>query len=196
MTKGDDTRERILDRAFLMAGVDGLEGVTIGGLADELGMSKSGLFAHFGSKEDLQVAVLEFASSRFTEAVLLPAFKAPRGLPRIERIFTQWIDWAGNPRHPGGCIFPQAISELDDREGRPHDVLVETQKNLIDALARSAQLAIDEGHFAKDCDPRQFAFELYSIILMLNAYRRLLKDKKAVERARAAFDRLVKSYRP
>ncbi|MFZ5444764.1 MAG: TetR/AcrR family transcriptional regulator [Myxococcota bacterium] len=196
MSKGDETRERILERAFLVAGKDGLEGVTIGGLADELKMSKSGLFAHFGSKEELQVAVLELAASRFTENVLLPAFKAPRGLPRLERIFERWVEWMGSPTLPGGCIFPQAISELDDREGRPHDVLVESQQSLIDAVAKSAQLAIDEGHLAKSCDPKQFAFELYGIMLMLNAYRRLLKDKKAVERARAAFKRLVASYHP
>ena len=102
MSKGEATRERILDRAFLLAGRDGLEGLTIGALADELKLSKSGLFSHFGSKEELQVAVLDVASSRFTERVLLPAFKAARGLPRLERVFEQWIDWATDPKMPGG----------------------------------------------------------------------------------------------
>ena len=115
MSKGEATRERILDRAFLLAGRDGLEGLTIGALADELKLSKSGLFSHFGSKEELQVAVLDVASSRFTERVLLPAFKAARGLPRLERVFEQWIDWATDPKMPGGCIFQQANAELDDR---------------------------------------------------------------------------------
>ncbi|MEW5738853.1 MAG: TetR/AcrR family transcriptional regulator [Myxococcota bacterium] len=196
MSKGDETRERILDRAFLMAGRDGLEGVTIGALADELKLSKSGLFAHFGSKEELQVAVLDVASSRFTEKVLLPAFKAPRGLPRLERIFENWVEWMTDPKMPGGCMFPQAIAELDDKPGRPRDALVESQKNLIDALAHAAKLAVDEGHLKKSTDPQQFAFEFYGIITMMNAWFRLLRDKKSIERARAAFARLVSSYAP
>ena len=100
MSKGEATRERIIDRAFLIAGRDGLEGLTIGALATELKLSKSGLFSHFGSKEELQVAVLDVASSRFTERVMLPAFKAPRGLPRLERIFEGWIDWMTDSKMP------------------------------------------------------------------------------------------------
>ena len=193
MSKGDETRERILDRAFLIAGRDGLEGLTIGALADELKLSKSGLFSHFGSKEELQVAVLDVASSRFTERVLLPAFKAPRGLPRLERIFEQWIEWMTDPKMPGGCIFQQAATELDDREGRPHDVLLESQKNLVDALTKTVQLAIAEGHFSKSTEARQVAYEFEGIMMVMNLYSRLLKDKKAVERARTAFRRLIES---
>lgn len=196
MSKGEETRERILDRAFLIAGRDGLDGLTIGALADELRLSKSGLFAHFGSKEELQVAVLDVASSRFTERVMLPAFKAARGLPRLERIFENWVAWMTDPKMPGGCIFQQANVELDDCVGRPHDVLLEQQQSLIDALSKSAQLAVDEGHFARDTDTRQFAFELYGIMMSLNLYLRLLKDKRAVDRARAAFKRLVASHTP
>ena len=196
MSKGEDTRERILDRAFLLAGRDGLQGLTIGALAEELKLSKSGLFSHFGSKEELQVAVLDVASSRFTERVLLPAFKAPRGLPRLERIFEQWIDWMTDSRMPGGCIFQQANAELDDRTGRPHDVLLEQQKNLVEALGKTVQLAIAEGHLAKNTDPRQVAFELEGIMMTMNVYLRLLKDRKAVDRARVAFKRLVDSHRP
>ncbi len=196
MSKGDETRERILDRAFLIAGRDGLEGLTIGALADELKLSKSGLFSHFGSKEELQVAVLDVASSRFTERVLLPAFKAPRGLPRLERIFEQWIDWMTDPRMPGGCIFQQANAELDDRQGRPHDVLLESQKNLVEALTRTVQLAITEGHFVKTADARQVAYEFEGIMMVMNLYLRLLKDRRAVDRARVAFKRLVESSSP
>jgi AcrR family transcriptional regulator len=196
MSKGEATRERILDRAFLLAGRDGLEGLTIGALADELKLSKSGLFSHFGSKEELQVAVLDVASSRFTERVMLPAFKAPRGLPRVERIFEQWIDWMTDPKMPGGCIFPQASAELDDHHGRPHDVLVESQKNLLDALSKSVQLAVTEGHLARETDPRQVAYEMEGIILAMNLYLRLLRDRRAVERARTAFKRLIDSHRP
>lgn len=196
MSKGEATRERILDRAFLLAGRDGLQGLTIGALAFELRLSKSGLFSHFGSKEELQVAVLDVASSRFTERVLLPAFKAPRGLPRLERIFEQWIEWMTDSRMPGGCIFQQANAELDDRQGRPHDVLLEQQKNLVEALARTVQLAITEGHLSKHTDPRQVAFELEGIMMTMNVYLRLLKDRKAVDRARVAFKRLVQSNTP
>lgn len=196
MSKGEATRERILDRAFLLAGRDGLQGLTIGALADALKLSKSGLFSHFGSKEELQVAVLDVASSRFTERVLLPAFKAPRGLPRLERIFEQWIEWMTDTRMPGGCIFQQANAELDDRQGRPHDVLLEQQKNLVEALAKTVQFAITEGHLSKNTDPRQVAFELEGIMMTMNVYLRLLKDRKAVARARVAFKRLVQSNAP
>ena len=196
MSKGEATRERILDRAFLLAGRDGLQGLTIGALADELKLSKSGLFSHFGSKEELQVAVLDVASSRFTERVLLPAFKAPRGLPRLERIFEQWIEWMTDTRMPGGCIFQQANAELDDRQGRPHDVLLEQQKNLVEALTKTVQLAMAEGHLSKNTDPRQVAFELEGIMMTMNVYLRLLKDRKAVDRARVAFKRLVQSNVP
>ena len=196
MSKGEATRERILDRAFLLAGRDGLEGLTIGALADELKLSKSGLFSHFGSKEELQVAVLDIASSRFTERVLLPSFKAPRGLPRLERIFEQWIEWMTDPKMPGGCIFQQANAELDDRQGRPHDVLLESQKNLVDTLIKTVQLAVAEGHLAADTDARQVAYELEGIMMAMNLYLRLLKDRRAVDRARLAFKRLVASNGP
>ncbi|PZR11154.1 MAG: TetR family transcriptional regulator [Archangium gephyra] len=196
MSKGEATRERIVSHAFLLAGRDGLEGLSIGTLADELKLSKSGLFAHFGSKEELQVAVLDLASSLYTERVMLPAFKAPRGLPRLRSIFENWVGWVTDARTPGGCFFQQANVELDDRTGRPHDVLVEQQKSLIDALAKTVQLAIDEKHFVKDTDPRQFAFEFEGIMMALNMYYRLMKDRRAVDRAQAAFERLVASHQP
>lgn len=196
MSKGEDTRERIVTRAFQLAGRDGLEGLTIGALADELKLSKSGLFAHFGSKEDLQIAVLDFASSRFTERVLVPSFKAPRGLPRLNKIFENWVGWLTDSSMPGGCFFQQANVELDDRVGRPHDTLVEQQKNLVDALAKSVQLAVDEKQLKKDTDARQVAFEFEGIMMALNMYYRLMKDRRAVERAESAFKRLLASHQP
>ncbi len=196
VSKGEATRERIVSRAFLLAGRDGLDGLSIGALADELKLSKSGLFAHFGSKEELQVAVIDLASGLFAERVMLPAFKAPRGLPRLRSIFEHWVGWATDSRMPGGCFFQQANIELDDRAGRPRDVLVEQQKNLIDSLAKTVQLAIDEKHVRPDTDTRQFAFEIEGIIMAFNLYYRLMKDRRAVERARAAFERLVASHQP
>src|SRR5262245_43778046 len=105
MSKGDETRERILDRAFRMAARDGLEGLSIGGLADELGMSKSGLFAHFGSKEDLQIEMMRAAAQRFEEFVWHPAVKAPRGEPRLRKLVERWLLWINEPSMPGGCLF-------------------------------------------------------------------------------------------
>jgi AcrR family transcriptional regulator len=195
VSKGEATRDRILHRAFVMAGRDGLRGLTIGALADDLKLSKSGLFAHFGSKEDLEVAVLDLASSLFTERVMLPSFKAARGLPRLQRIFENWIGWVTDGSM-SGCFFQQANVELDDQEGRPRDVLVEQQKSLIDALTKTVQLAVDEKHLKPGTDARQLAFELEGIMMSLNFHHRLLRDRRAVERARAAFERLVQFHQP
>jgi len=191
VTKGEETRERILDRAFRLASRDGLEGLSIGGLATDLGLSKSGLFAHFGSKEDLQVAVLEMAAAEFETAVMRPAFRAARGLPRLKKMFDLWLSWADDPGKPGGCVFMAASTELDDHEGRPREHLVETQKRLFAAIEKTAQLAVEEGHFRKDLDVEQLAFELYSILLGYNQRKRLLRAPDAGSRARTAFDRLV-----
>ena len=193
MSKGEETRGRILDRAFRLATRDGLDGVSIGALASDLGLSKSGLFAHFGSKEDLQVEVLRVAASKFEEAVLRPAFKAPRGLPRIKKIMENWLRWTTDPALPGGCLFMAAATELDDREGRPRDFLVTSQKQLMASLAKAAQIAIAEGHFRSDLDCEQFAFEFDAIVFAFNHARRLLRDPQAEARARHAFRRLIES---
>jgi AcrR family transcriptional regulator len=195
VTKGNETRDRILDRALRLASRDGLEGLSIGTLAIDLGLSKSGLFAHFGSKEDLQVAVLREAAGRFENTVMRPAFTAPRGEPRIRRLFENWLGWIGDPASPGGCVFLAAAAELDDREGRPRDFLVGSQKQLVASLAKAARLAVEEGHFAAHLDAEQFAFDLYALLLGCSHWKRLLRDPRAETRARAAFDRLVASAR-
>ncbi len=192
MSKGEQTRERILDRAFRIASRNGLEGLTIGMLAADLGLSKSGLFAHFRCKEDMQVEVLAAAAARFENAVMLPAFRAPRGLPRLRKVFDLWLRWVNGSDLPGGCLFMAAAVELDDRVGRPRDFLVGKQEELMTALARTASLAVEEGHFRKDLDCRQLAIELYAILLGYNHFKRLLREPKAEARARAAFERLVR----
>src|SRR5262245_18337194 len=116
MSKGAETRELSIDRAYQLASRDGLEGLTAGALADTLKLSKSGLFAHFGSKEELQLEVLKAGASRFEDSVIKPALKVPRGLPRLKKLFDLWLDWGANPGTPGGCIFIAAAAELDDRE--------------------------------------------------------------------------------
>ena len=191
MTKGAETRDRILDRAFRLATREGLDGLTLGTLASELGLSKSGLFAHFRSKEELQVEILQTAAARFEETVVKPAFRAARGLPRLKKLFENWLHWLNDPALPGGCLFVAAAAELDDKEGRPRDYLVGTQRQMRDVLARAAQLAVAEGHFAKGLDCDQFAFEMYGIILAYNYWKRLLRDARPEARARAAFQRLL-----
>jgi AcrR family transcriptional regulator len=195
VSKGEGTRERILDRALRLASRDGLEGLSIGVLAADLGLSKSGLFAHFGSKEDLQLAVLQEAATRFEETVMRPAFRAPRGEPRLRRLFENWLGWIGDPASPGGCVFLAAAAELDDREGRPRDFLAGSQKQLVSSLGRSARMAVEEGHFRAGLDAEQFAFELYALLLGCSHWRRLLRDPKAETRARAAFERLLDGAR-
>ncbi len=195
MSKGTETREKILERAFLLATKDGLDGLTIGTLADALAMSKSGLFAHFGSKEELQLEVLQFGAQRFEEVVVVPAFKAPRGEPRLKKLFENWLAWAAGDRTPGGCLFIAAAAELDDQEGRARDFLVGSQRALLGSLAKTARLAIEAGHFRPDLDCDQFAFDLYSVFLGYHHARRLLRDPKADARARAGFERLLKSAR-
>ena len=191
MSRGTETRDRILDRAFSLATRDGLEGVSIGALAEATGMSKSGLIAHFDSKEDLQVQVLRAAAARFEDKVLRAAFTGPRGVPRIRRLFEKWLAWITDPSVPGGCLFLAAATELDDREGPPRDTLVESQRALAKTLAKSARLAIEEGHFRKDVVPEQFAFELFSIILAYHHAHRLLRDPRALAKAKSAFESLL-----
>lgn len=196
LRKGTETRERILDVAFRLAAREGLEGLSLGQLAEEMRISKSGLFAHFGSKEELQIQTLRVAAERFTAGVLVPAFKQARGLPRVKAVFDGWMRWFADPALPGGCIFMAAAFELDDRPGLVREVLVEQQRQFLEALAKSAQLAVKEGHFRRDVEPQQFAFQLYSILLGYNHARRLMQDPKAERRAREAFAALLKSSAP
>lgn len=196
MRKGAETRERIVDRAFRLATRDGLEGISIGSLAEATGMSKSGLFAHFGSKEELQCEVLKTAAALFEEHVLRKSFRGvPRGEPRVVRVFENWLHWVSDPALPGGCLFLAAATELDDRPGPPRDVLVTTQRALAGTLALSARMAVEEGHFRPDLDSEQFAFDMFSIILAYHHARRLLRDPKADAKARAAFAQLLQAAR-
>lgn len=195
MSKGEETRQAILGSALALASEVGLDGVSIGALAERVGMSKSGLFAHFASKEGLAVAILDEASRRFVELVVAPALRAPRGIPRIEALFERWLGWAEQEFMPGGCIFVAASIELDDREGPARDRLVASQRDWLETLAHAARIAIDEKQFARDLDVQQFAFELYAIAHGYHAVSRLLRDPKARQRATRAFARLVDSAR-
>jgi AcrR family transcriptional regulator len=190
-TKGEQTRVAILDAALAIASKLGLEGLTIGSLADATGMSKSGLFAHFGSREDLQLAVLEHAAQRYGEIVLRPALKVSRGLPRLRSLFEGWLDWTIASGLPGGCIMISAAAEYDDRPGPIRDAVIANQHRGSAISEKAVRLAIEEGHLRPDTDPEQIAFEMLGIVLANHNHRRLLGDKEARKRAIKAFDELV-----
>lgn len=192
MSKGEETRQAILAKAFELATVVGVSGLSIGRLAEETGLSKSGLFAHFGSKEALEVAVVEEASRQFVQEVMLPALREPRGEPRLRALFAQWMKWGDRA---GGCFFVGASAELDDRPGPPRDALVRVQKDWVDELAKATRIAVSEGHFHAKVDPDQFAFELYSIMLGAHLFTRFLHEPATRNRTHGAFERLVAAAR-
>jgi AcrR family transcriptional regulator len=195
MGKGELTRLTIVEHAASLATQVGLEGLTIGRLAEDLGLSKSGLFAHFESKEALQLAAMEHAASRFVDAVVKPAFTAPRGEPRVRSLFENWLSWPKTSGLAGGCFFVAVAAELDDRPGPVRDRLVKLQRDWLDTLAQAARIGIAEGHFRKECDPDQFAYEMYGIMLVAHHGIRLLRDPKAEARARRAFEGLLAGIR-
>jgi AcrR family transcriptional regulator len=195
MRKGELTRQAILDRACAVASTVGLEGLTIGHLSEELQLSKSGLFAHFKSKEALQVQTLEHAGNVFIDQVLRPALAAPRGEPRLRAMFERWLSWASESAFPGGCLFVAAATEFDDRPGPVRDFLVKSQRDWIDALAHAFRIGITEGHFRPDADPEQFAYDMYSVMLGWHHAARLMQDPRANERAQRSFSNLVAAAR-
>jgi AcrR family transcriptional regulator len=191
MQKGERTKSTILDRATGLASQVGLTGLTIGVLADDLDLSKSGLFAHFRSKEALQIEVLNHAADRFREIVVRPALQEPRGAPRIRALFERWLTWGREPALPGGCVFVAATAELDDRPGPVRERLVELQRDWVTTLAISFHNGVEAGLFRGDGDPAQLAQDLYGIMLSYHLHTRLLGDAGAEARARRAFDRLL-----
>ncbi|MDX1376352.1 MAG: TetR/AcrR family transcriptional regulator [Burkholderiales bacterium] len=194
LSKGEQTRAAILDRALDIASRLGLEGLTIGSLAEATGMSKSGLFAHFGSREELQLAVLEHGAHRFGEHVLAPAVAIGRGLPRLRALFEHWLDWTASSGLAGGCILLSAAHEYDDRPGPIRDAVAAGQRRGLAVIERAVRLAIEERHLRPDADAAQIAFEMLGLILATHNHRRLLGDREARNRALAAFDNLMSRY--
>ena len=192
MGKGAKTHEAILGEAVELASIAGLEGVTIGTLAAHTRLSKSGLFAHFGSKENLQLETLGAAPERFVAYVVSPALKQPAGTRRVRALFNNWVEWSG-AQGRGGCLFVASAVELDDQEGPARDFLVEKQREWLDVIARTARRAVDVGDFRPDLDCEQFAHDLYSNFLGYHHARRLMRDPKAESRARAAFEQLLRN---
>lgn len=195
MGKGEQTRHAILDQALDLSSEVGLQSVTFGVLAKLTGMSKSGLYAHFDSKQSLQCEVLDAAANRFIDSVIAPALKRPRGLPRIDKLFERWLRWETD-EFSGGCVFMAAASEFDDRPGPVQDRLKSHLEDMLGAIARSARIAVEEGHLRPDLDDEQFAYEFWGLLLAYQSYGRLLGRPKARSRATKAFAHLIDSSRP
>jgi AcrR family transcriptional regulator len=192
MSKGEQTRSTIVTRSLDLASVVGLNGLSIGALADHTGMSKSGLFAHFGSKEALQLAVLEAAEERFIDMVVKPASQTPRGIARIRELFERGFAWERTWAGKGGCVFNASAPEFDDQPGAVRDRLVRAQRDWRETLVRVARGAVQTGEFRTDLDCEQFAYDMKAINLGYIHSSRLMRDPKAEEHARAAFERLIK----
>ncbi len=194
MRKGEQTRAAILDVALELASRNGLEGLTIGLLADRMNMSKSGVFAHFGSREDLQMEVLKLYHHRFEQEVFFPSVKEPRGLPRLESMFARWVKRV-SVEIASGCIYISGAVEYDDRPGPIREALVAMVRAWQGALLRAVQQSIDVGALQAGTDPQQLVYEMYGLILALHHDARFLRVPGALERANRGFVRLIENYR-
>jgi AcrR family transcriptional regulator len=192
MNKGQDTKRAILDAGLDIASQVGMQGVSIGDLAKATGMSKSGLFAHFQSKENLQIEILNHAAQLFSANVVVPALKTEAGIPRIKALVASWIRWGD--QLTGGCIFVTASSDFKDRPGKVRDFLLLQQESWLDCLRRVAQSAVQAGDFRADIDCDQFAFELYSLLLGFHLYDKLLHRSDIQRRQETALAGLLKRY--
>lgn len=192
MTKGEQTKAAILDESVAIASEVGFTGLTVGHLAERTAMSKSGLFAHFKSKEALQLETLQRARERFTDVVVRPALTTPRGVKRVQMLVERWLDWATDGLK-GGCIFVTAAVEYDDRPGPMREAVVQNQRDWLDVLTTVAGTAVAEGDFHADLDTEQFAFTVQGLMLSYHHAKRLLDDPQALEHTRRALDQLIAS---
>jgi len=188
--KGQQTRATILEAALGLASQIGLEGLSIGALAEVTHMSKSGVFAHFGSREELQISVIREYHTRFEDEVFYPAVQADRGLPRLRELFERWVKRV-SVEIDSGCIYISGAVEFDDRPGPVRDALASMVRTWHDAMERAIRLAIDEGHLSADTDRLQMLFEIHGLILALHHDARFMRRPGAVDRARRGFERIV-----
>jgi AcrR family transcriptional regulator len=191
--KGQQTRASILEAALALASQVGLEGLSIGALAEVTGMSKSGVFAHFGSREELQISVIREYHHRFEEEVFFPAIRTARGLPRLVAMFDRWVQRVSEELD-SGCIYISGATEFDDRPGPVRDALAAMVRAWHDALRRSIDLARSEGHLHADTDPAQMAFEIHGLILALHHDARFLRLEGSLPRARTGFIHVLERY--
>lgn len=191
--KGQQTKAAIVDAALGLATQLGLDGLSIGALADIMRMSKSGVFAHFGSREELQISVVREYHHRFEQEVFFPAMKANRGLPRLRQLFENWVGRT-SIEIDSGCIYISGAVEFDDRPGPVRDALVGSVQVWMEALRRAVSQAIHEGHLRVDADAEQLAFEIHGLILALHYEARFLNSNQALYRARGGFERLMQTH--
>lgn len=193
--KGAVTRELILTRAYELAREEGLEGLSIGTVARSAGMSKSGMFAHFGSREQLQLALLDSVGARFLDFVKTPALREARGLPRLRKIIERWCEWSRV--HQSGCVLLSAAVEYDGRrDGAIREHVLHQQAGWRNELRRAIRLAIDVGHLKANTEATQLAFEIYSLMLGLHHDSGLFGYEEARRLTELALERLFASYLP
>ncbi len=193
LPKGQQTKAAIVDAALRMASQVGLEGLSIGALADAMGMSKSGVFAHFGSRDELQISVVNEYYARFERGVFAPAMAELRGLPRLRALFDHWMRFT-SAELDSGCIFISGAVEFDDRPGPVRDALADAVSAWMSAMARAVAQAREVGHLQPEADDRQIGFEIHGLILALHYEARFLQRPGAVERARRGFDNILARY--
>jgi AcrR family transcriptional regulator len=193
--KGQQTKAAIVDAALALAAQVGLEGLSIGAIAEVMQMSKSGVFAHFGSREELQISVVREYHERFEQDVFFPALKLPRGLPRLRELFDNWMRQT-SAEIDSGCIYISGAVEFDDRPGPVRDALVQTVNTWQSAIYRAVELAVQEGHLQAGADPRQIAFEIHGLILALHYEARFLRNPNGLQRARQGFDNILSRHIP
>ncbi len=191
--KGQQTKLTIIDAALGLAAQTGLEGLSIGVLAEVTGMSKSGVFAHFGSREELQISVIREYFSRFEQEIFYPALQGARGLPRLQALFSNWMKRV-TVEIQSGCIFISGAVDFDDRPGPVRDALASSVKTWLAAVQRAVVQAKEEGQLAPDADERQIGFEIHALILAVHYEARFLKTPGSLERANKAFEQILARY--
>jgi AcrR family transcriptional regulator len=191
--KGQQTKAAIVDAALGLATQIGLEGLSIGALAEVMQMSKSGVFAHFGAREELQISVVREYHARFEQEVFFPAMSAARGLPRLRAMFDNWMK-RSSVEIDSGCIYIGGAVEFDDRPGPVRDELASSVNTWLSAMTRAIEMAIEEGHLRPDTDAQQMRFEIHSLILALHYEARFLRAPGSLTRTQAAFDGIVQRY--
>ncbi len=193
LQKGQQTKAAIVDAALGLATQIGLEGLSIGALAEVMQMSKSGVFAHFGSREELQISVVREYHHRFEQEVFYPAMAAERGLPRLRELFANWINRT-SVEIDSGCLFISGAVEFDDRPGPVRDALASSVNTWLTAMQRAIDIAVKETHLRADTDAQQMRFEIHSLILALHYEARFLRSPASLQRALHAFEGIVARY--
>ena len=192
---GERTHAAILETATRVASVEGIHGLTIGRLAEALGVSKSGLYAHFGSKEQLQLATIDAAGTIFEEEVMRPALEAPEGLPRLEALCEAYLSYIERQVFPGGCFFASLLAEMDARSGPIHDLVVSMEREWQEGLAELIRVAQEHGQLANDVVVEQLVFELEACLELANYHFVLFRDPQVLDRGRRGIATILERAR-